>query len=75
MNLKSICKAKGFKLSISEKGFTSEGFKYRIQEYDDDRTLMYAFNVKEVLFLIGAKLAYDKSMEAYLNYIDKRMVA
>lgn len=59
-NVKALCKSKGFKLSISDKGFTSKGYKYRIQEYDDVRTLMYAHTVKEIMFLITSKRKWER---------------
>ena len=59
-NIKALCKSKGFKLSMSDKGFTSKGYKYRIQEYSDNRTLMYAHTVKEVMFLITSKRKWER---------------
>jgi len=44
-------KNKGYRIAVSEKGFTRQGYKYRITKADDKRILMYAHNLSEIAFL------------------------
>lgn len=44
-------KDKGYKIAVSKKGFTRQGYKYRITK--DKKSLMYGNTLDDIAYLIG----------------------